>query len=710
MFRKYQEKLSIVELSRKGGCIDKLKLVSIGLGLFNLTTLTFENCLKDKPLLSNKITIGDIVAVRRSNDKTTLASGVVYSMNTFNICVALDKGSLFNETQNFGNFVLIKLTNDVTYRRLKNALNSLREGNKLSSILFGEQRISRPVSIESVPFINPFLDDSQKEAVRFALSAKEIAIIHGPPGTGKTTTIVEIILQLAKNYKLLICAPSNVAVDNLLEKLASFKTRKLIRLGHPARASSNLHSYTLDSALFHSDQACLIKDIRNEIEAARKNFSQKREIKNLLKDLKKREKSVVHDILRDSNIILSTLTTASPDGPLKHLYLKDKPNFFDVVIIDECSQALELACWIALPAASKCILAGDHFQLPPTIISEEAAKAGLEVTLMERLLQIESSEKLMKMLTVQYRMHQDIMQWSSQSFYQNKLTAHESVREKTLLEISSLDDCSPVLLIDTAGCDMEELDLEDEESKGNEYEADIVAIYVSYLIENGVKPWHIGIITPYNLQVELLKLRLNDKYPKVEIKSVDGFQGREKEVIILTLVRSNQAGDVGFLSDFRRINVATTRAKKHLVIVGDSETISNDKHLDSLVKYIFENGQVKSAQEYESLMGQYQNIERPSHLRFKLNSNINSKEQFKLNLKKQVETKEQHEQAKEDEKRKKKIKSKIIDFVNNDAKELNFSSKLNSFERRIVHELAEKYKLKHQSQDEGKKRFITISK
>ncbi|XP_053208164.1 DNA-binding protein SMUBP-2-like [Panonychus citri] len=473
--------------------------------------------------------------------------------------------------------------------------------------------------IEPFEFINLRLNDSQKEAVTFALQSKNLCIIHGPPGTGKTTTIVEVILQLVKKgRKVLVCAPSNIAIDNLVGRLASFDARNMIRLGDPARASSEMQWFTLDAVIDRSYEMTFVNKIRNEIVKLRNSRGRSKQdlIDNLLVNLKTQERKILKQALSNCDIVLSTLLSSSSDGPLQ--YLEDHENHFDVLIIHECSQATEVACWIPLTFVDKCILSGDHYQLPPTVISQTAAKEGLEVTLMERLLSRFDHENVVRMLTVQYRMHQKIMEWSSKSFYSNKLTAHHSVKNQSMSKISNLTDCPPLLLIDTAGCDMPELDHTSKESKGNEYEASIAALYVNYLIIRGVEPESIGIITPYNLQIELIKLRLNRKHPGVEVGLVDGFQGREKEVIILSLVRSNRNKSTGFLCEYRWINVAVTRAKKHLVVICDSDTVSAETHISSLIDHLKANGKVKSGSEYSKYM-RPRNYQNPIRKRSRFN-------------------------------------------------------------------------------------------
>ncbi|GFS75387.1 DNA-binding protein SMUBP-2 [Nephila pilipes] len=328
---------------------------------------------------------------------------------------------------------------------------------------------------------------------------------------------------------------------------------------------------------------------------------------NILQKLEVVDASIAKDILHDCDIVFCTLTSASSQGPLKYV----NKNHFDVCIIDECSQAIEAACWIPLHMVKKCILAGDHNQLPPIILSKKAAKAGLKVTMMERLLKLHG-DCIKIMLTTQYRMNQVIMQFPSKYLYENRLVAHDSVRSWLLKDLKGVkcnrNTTAPLLLIDTTGYDMHELRLEGNASRCNEGEADLVYLHVNGLVESGMSPADIGVITPYKLQAGLIKSRLGMKYPSLEINCVDGFQGREKEAIVLSLVRSNTRGEVGFLAENQRINVAITRAKRHLAIVCDRSTISCNRFLNTFIDYCIKNGEVRAAFQCEGDIDVGQNI------------------------------------------------------------------------------------------------------
>lgn len=741
---KLQEKYSVKELQSKGLCITKLVLDCAHTGLYGRTICKFRSCQHGAPLPSHGFSNGDIVGIVVASDasREVVCSGVVSSVAHGNITLAFDEGRAALDGDDGRTFNLLKLANDVTYRRLKRTLEKLRKCrevryNDLVEILFGT---SNPTEVsvlhrqEPLEFYNKGLDESQKEAVAFSLRQKELAVIHGPPGTGKTTTLVEVVLQCARRgSKVLVCAPSNVAVDNLVERLSD-TSLKVVRLGHPARLLPGIARHSLDAILARSDDFGIIGDIRKEIDglmsmAAKskpkdKSYQSYGKLGELRKELKERERRAIGRILSNADVVLSTLTTASDDGPLKNL----SESHFEVAVIDECSQALEVACWMALLRAPKCILAGDHHQLPPTIVSEAAAKGGLEVTLMERTLQ-RHGETVVRMLVTQYRMHELIMQWSSDRLYGGKLVAHSSVAAHLLRDLSGVEDnedtAMPLLLIDTAGCGMVELDTPDDESKGNEGEADLVAIHVERLISSGVSASDIAVISPYNLQVELIRLRLSSRHSSLEVRSVDGFQGREKEAVVMSFVRSNDTGTVGFLAEDRRINVAVTRARRHLAVVCDSATMSRHDFLKSLVDYISEEGEVRSAREYSADLELCSSTLRPSSIRLKEAKKPASKSKKKLCQESTQKSQDaamlkqpgKHQSGTHHLKKHEEGASVqspwealVRSFAECADKQHSFPASLTAFERRTVHELAEKLGLIHISEGDGPERHIVLKK
>ncbi|XP_066370029.1 uncharacterized protein [Miscanthus floridulus] len=567
---------------------------------------------KGDVLPSHKFGTHDVVALKPNKadaGSASLGQGVVYRLKDSSITVAFDD---IPEDGLNSPLRLEKLANEVTYRRMKDALIELSKAVQtgpcanLVPVLFGEKAPMRSKDTMKFSPFNKNLDDSQKEAISKALGSRDVFLLHGPPGTGKTTTIIEIILQEVKRgSKILACAASNIAVDNIVERLARYRT-KLVRLGHPARLLPQVLDSALDAQVLRADNSSLAGDIRKEmkvlnsklLKAKDRNTKRdiRKELKTLAKEERKRQQLAVTDVLKNADVVLTTLTGASSK--------KLNGITFDLVVIDEAAQALEVACWIALLKGPRCILAGDHLQLPPTIQSVEAEKKGMGKTLFERLTEA-YGEEITSMLTVQYRMHEHIMSWSSKELYNNKIKAHSSVAGHMLYdleEVTRFSSTEPtIILIDTTGCDMEEVK-DEEESTMNEGEAAVSIAHAKLLVESGVNASDIGIITPYSAQVTCLKMMRNKdaKLKDLEISTVDGFQGREKEAIIISMVRSNSKKEVGFLSDHRRMNVAVTRARRQCCLVCDVETVSNDRFLKRLVEYLEENGEYLSASEYQS--------------------------------------------------------------------------------------------------------------
>lgn len=678
-------------------------------------------------------------------------SGVVTRTTASKVTVAFEAEVGELEASDQMNLGLVKLANDVTYKRLTAALSSLLTNpiSNLINILLGQTTPSPPHvshspacvgSTGNLEFLDQGLDGSQRDAVMFTLLQRELSVIHGPPGTGKTTTLVEVIRQAVRGgEKVLVCAPSNVAVDNLLERLYNHRLR-VVRLGHPARAAPELQPLSLDARIQGSDEGGLVRDVYKELDTALKGGRKLRgEVKVLRKELKEREKKAMESILSKADVVLSTLTAATPLGPLKHLPL----DHFSLTVVDEAGQALEAACWVVASRASKLVLAGDHLQLPPTILSSQAM-GGLQLTMMERLVSL-LGDTVTKMLVTQYRMHKDIMQWSSDALYEGKLIAADLVANHKLIELPGVaegDSTVPTLvLVDTAGCFMEELTTKDGISKCNPGEASVVASHINHLVEAGVRVEDIAVVTPYNLQVELLRANLRPHYPDLDIKSVDGFQGREKEVVVLSLVRSNPSKEVGFLGERRRLNVAVTRGRRQVFVVCDSDTVRSDAFLATFVDYLEGNGEVMSAHQLvplpsmimpEGLQSSAEGKEmKRESLRDvkKKNKDISttaSRPKSKMDEKpdfastdirtrterkasapnKYAERKATTEEEKEE--RKKIFRDQVEAFVTSKTEELSFPTELSSFDRMLVHEVAEAAGLLHESQGEGAERRVVV--
>jgi superfamily I DNA and/or RNA helicase len=511
---------------------------------------------------------------------------------------------------------------EVSYTEMDFALNRVINAKdnriaELREIFHGGVKPAFDAIDDSI--VLPGLNLSQNRAVRKVLAAKDVAVIHGPPGTGKTTTLVQAIrLTLQKEKQVLVCAPTNTAVDLLTEKLIE-QGLNVLRIGNPARVSEELLGSTLDGKILASPYYKDIKSLRKNAEEYFKMASKYKrtfgreeaeqralyytEAKNCVKEANLLEDYIITQQLEEAQVITCTPVTASSK------FLRDKR--FHTLFFDEASQALEPMTWVALNKCNRIILAGDHFQLPPVVKSRDAEKGGLKITLLERCM---VQEDISVLLNIQYRMHNAIMEFSNEVFYNNQLQADVTVKDAVL----SLDDHYPKLntaldFIDTAGCGFDEQQNPETLSLFNTEEAGILWKHLKALIaeykasNNDLLNISIGIIAPYKSHIELLKEQLpemitdEEEFRHISIKTIDGFQGEERDVIYISFVRSNNEGDIGFLSDIRRTNVALTRAKKKLVMIGDSATLSHNEFYKKLVDFCERKESYSSAWEYVSM-------------------------------------------------------------------------------------------------------------
>jgi len=636
------------------------------------------------------------------------------------------------------------LANDITFQRRKDAISSLGKNeqrgatNRMVNVLFnGLPPAQAPTrKMPAVP-AERTLNESQEEAISLCLRSQDVAVIHGPPGTGKTTTVVELIRRAVElGEKVLACAPSNIAVDNMVERLAKLKVN-VVRVGHPARLLPEVIDYSLDAICAKGDAAAILKDVRADMNqnvkaaATTRDKAKRRELRAEFKELRKevriRERKAIDQIIQTADVVCCTTAGAATKK------LRAKEGGWDLVVIDECAQALEADCWIPLSQGARCVLAGDHKQLPPTIKSE-AAKKGLETTLMDRVVAMHPS-KCVVMLEVQYRMHGLISQWSSQEFYEGRLKADSTVATHLLaglgLDANEDNNVAASVLIDTAGSDCMEDEVEQGQSKRNKKEAVVVLAHAKALMEGGLDGARLAIITPYNAQVELLRELSREEGLGIEVNTVDGFQGREKEAIIISLVRSNPRGEVGFLAEPRRLNVAITRAKRHLAIVGDSDTMRSDPFLGRMVDY-FEaatdeeanHAEVRSAAEYGALpnpgykppesRGKKGKAERGEDKAAKAKAAweavVGTMPVIPANAGAGSEGDEGGYSELEEAMLREQLQERLERFKRGkEGNHLTFSTDLNSFQRRIVHDVCEATGLGHTSLGQDKARFISVS-
>ena len=503
------------------------------------------------------------------------------------------------------------LFDDNSYDEMQNALKAAAEqaekGNALVRLLTGAKQTDfKPLPYS---FSNNSLNEFQNLAVNKILAANALAVVHGPPGTGKTTTLVQAIKALVRqnNERVLVVAPSNTAVDLLSEKLHQ-EGLNVLRIGNPARVSEALLALTLDAKMADhhllketkrlKKQAHEYKSMAHKYKRSfgRAEAEQRKalfdEAHKIMKEVGKTEQYIIDDVVAKAQVITATLVGANH-------YTVEKLTY-QTVVIDEAGQALEPACWIPILKAQKLILAGDHCQLSPTIKSEEAARAGLAKTLLEKC--VKNHPEAVVLLEEQYRMNTEIMGYSSRVFYENKLRAHASVAQNRVISGDV-----PLLFIDTAGCGFDEK-LEGTSSTNPE-EAALLFKHLTQFVASIAPQFTtetfptVVVISPYKQQIGLLKEQLAhapqlaDYAHKISVNTIDSFQGQERDVVYISLVRSNDKGEIGFLGDIRRMNVAMTRARKKLVVVGDSATLAQHAFYADFIDYAQTTGGYLSAWE-----------------------------------------------------------------------------------------------------------------
>src|SRR6185437_6611577 len=543
--------------------------------------------------------------------------GVIHFVNNNTLKLILYRDEM-PEWLNDGKIGINLLFDERSYREMEEGLKRVvsAENNRLAElrdIILGdkEPRFSHPQNPVHIPQLN----ESQNEALNRIVVAQDIAIVHGPPGTGKTTTLVQAIKYIAKTEKnILVCAPSNAAVDLLTERLSD-EGLNVVRLGNLARMDESIISHTLHARLDRHGYSKDIKNFKKQAQEYRRMASKykrhfgksERDQRNLLlKEARllkdeaiKLEDYDVSQILINADVITCTLV-----GSINK-YTEGRT--YKTLVIDEAAQALEPATWIPVARAQRVILAGDPFQLPPTVKSMAAARQGLSAILIEKCLARLPEVSLLK---TQYRMNEKIMGFSNQEFYDNKLIADDSVKD----HLTDLADNVPLEFIDTAGCSFDEKQNPETMSLFNPGEADILFKHFEKLLAKDLRVPNgspvqdramggdsegklscAGIISPYREQVKHLQEIVNSNtflqsLATIDINTIDAFQGQERDIIYISLVRSNDKGEIGFLSDYRRMNVALTRAKKKLVVIGDSATLGNHPFYNRFLEYCEKNG------------------------------------------------------------------------------------------------------------------------
>ena len=481
---------------------------------------------------------------------------------------------------------------EYTYQLMLGALDRVAraKGNRLAELrdLFYNRGKTQKFSFAPISF--PWLNPTQEHAVNEVLKAKDVAIVHGPPGTGKTTTLVEAIYEtLRRENQVLVCAQSNMAVDWISERLMD-RGVEVLRIGNPTKVNDKMLSFTYERRFeAHPDypQLWAIRKAIRELRGAKRRGSDSYHQK--LDRLKSRETELelrINNELFDSARVISCTLAGSASRVLQGMK-------FATLFIDEAAQALEAACWIAIAKAGRVIFAGDHCQLPPTVKCLEAIKGGLATTLMERI--VKSNPQVVTLLKVQYRMNDEIMRFSSEWFYGGEVQSAPEVKYRSILDLDT-----PMTWVDTAQMDLEAHEELVGETYGriNRAEAqltiDTLQQYFERLGRQRVldERLDVGIISPYRAQVQLLRRMLRKSaYFKplrhlITVNTVDGFQGQERDIIVISLVRNNDEGQIGFLRDLRRMNVAITRARMKLFIMGDSTTMTRHPFYRKLYEFI----------------------------------------------------------------------------------------------------------------------------
>ncbi len=590
---------SEAELEQAGVLLRRLEVIDLEPGLGGALHAVLQPS-RGGSFGPHRFTPGDVVAVD-GGEHEHARSGVIAQVRGDRITVAIDDA---DDLELPPVVRLRRLVPDITFRRMHEALQRLRapadkETQRLVDACFLRRDAQFATNLRMPLPFDEALDPSQRAAVEHALGAEQIALIHGPPGTGKTTAVVEVIRQaVARGESVLACAPSNVAVDYLAERLIQ-KGLRITRIGQPIRVLPAIVEHVLAVQVQNAPEQKLLRDVRRQLHDVHRRwlrasksgrFELRAEQKQLRNEQRTLENAIVQGLLDTADVVLAT-TTGAGDPLLQG-------RTFDLAVVDEAAQALEAATWLPLLRGRKAVLAGDHCQLPPTVQSADAAADGLALTLFERLAAPPLGPVVARMLTTQYRMHAKIQAWSAATFYGGALQPAAAVAAHLLHHLPDVMQTelteTPLLFVDTAGCGFDETQGPDDGSRHNPGEAAVVAALVGQLLEAGVRGDHIAVITPYSAQVRLLRDRLGGHHG-LEIGTVDGLQGREKEAVVLSLVRSNDRGEVGFLAELRRLNVALTRARRHLCVVGDSATLAAHPGLCSLIDHLQAHGAYRSA-------------------------------------------------------------------------------------------------------------------
>ena len=516
-------------------------------------------------------------------------TGTVNYVDGDRMVVIVPDSAIAAEVQNANNLGVQLYFDETTYRLMFEALDRVTnaKGNRLAylrDLFYSHQQAAH---FTFAPLRFPWLNTTQEKAVNEVLRAKDVMVVHGPPGTGKTTTLVEAINEtLHRESQVMVCAQSNMAVDWIAEQLTD-RGINVLRIGNPTRVNDKMLSFTYERRFeAHPDypQLWSIRKAIRELRQQRRrgdNFHQKKD--RLQARATELELRIQAQLFGEARVIACTLA-----GSANRILDGQK---YATLFIDEAAQALEAACWIAIRKATRVVFAGDHCQLPPTVKSIAAMKGGLAKTLMERI--VENKPEVVTLLRVQYRMHEDIMRFSSDYFYGGMVETAPQVKHRSILEYDN-----PMMWVDTAGLDCKEEFVGETFGRINKAEANLtletLTLYLKKIGKERILEERIdvGVISPYRAQVQHLRrliAKSGDLKPfrhLISVNTVDGFQGQERDIIIISLVRANEEGQIGFLRDLRRMNVAITRARMKLIILGDSGTLTRHPFYKRLYNHV----------------------------------------------------------------------------------------------------------------------------
>src|SRR5574344_594340 len=590
-FRKQTEPMGLQRKVKRGDAWFPLK---VGRSYYNsLNQLAIEITRQTDTEIEHNFEFGRPVCFfsvdEKQNIKYFKSTGTVSFVDGDRMVVIIPDDGQAIELQNKDNIGIQLFFDESSYRLMFDAIDRTMnaKNNRLASLrdLFYSRQKAEKFTFRPIAF--PWLNPTQEHAVNEVLWAKDVMVVHGPPGTGKTTTLVEAIYEtLHRENQVLVCAQSNMAVDWISEKLVD-RGVNVLRIGNPTKVNDKMLSFTYERRFeSHPDypQLWSIRKAIREMRGNRKNTDGWHQKMDRLKDrATELEIKINAELFAEARVIASTVTVSA-----NRVLERQK---FGTLFIDEAAQALEAACWIAIRKATRVVLAGDHCQLPPTVKSMAALKGGLDKTLMERI--VENKPETVSLLKMQYRMNEQIMRFSSDWFYHGEVESAPEIKYRGILDWDT-----PMMWIDTAEMDSKEEFVGESFGRINKEEAaltlDTLSAYFEKIGRQRVldERLDVGIISPYRAQVQYLRklIRMKEGFKpyrrQISVNTVDGFQGQERDIIIISLVRANDEGQIGFLRDLRRMNVAITRARMKLIIIGNSATMTRHPFYKKLYEYV----------------------------------------------------------------------------------------------------------------------------